>query len=95
MQALELTRFTLDPAREQEFLASRPQVLAGLRKLPGFVDATLARVDERTWVDVLVWESRAHAEAALEQAPSIPELAPVFELPEELLACEHADLVDA
>jgi heme-degrading monooxygenase HmoA len=93
MQALELTRFTLDPAREHELLATRPQVLARLRKLPGFVEATLARVDERTWVDVILWESRAHAEAAIEQAPSIPELAPAFALPEQLLACEHADLV--
>ena len=96
MQALELVRCTVKPGAEDAFVRARPKAIEALRaRCPGLVDGHLARVDDTTWVDVLVWESREQALAAAEKAPQVPEVAEWFGVIDEVLAMEHAEVVHA
>jgi len=93
--ALELVRFTVKPENEAAFLESRPRLVEILRTFPGFVDAHLGRLEAATWVDVVFWESRELAEQAGARALEDPELAPLFALIDQVLAFEHADIVQS
>jgi heme-degrading monooxygenase HmoA len=59
---------------EEEMLNRRPALEAGVReKLPGLLDIRLVRLDDGTYLDVLRWESRESADAAIEKFAEIPE----------------------
>ena len=59
---------------EEEMIARRPALEAVVReRLPGLLDIPLVRLDDGTYRDVLRWESRAAADAAVDQFASIPE----------------------
>ena len=59
---------------EEEMIARRPTLEAAVReRLPGLLDIRLVRLDDGTYLDVLRWESRAAADAAVDQFASIPE----------------------
>lgn len=59
---------------EDEMAARRPVLEAAVKeRLPGLLDIRLVRLDDGTYLDVLRWESRAAADAAVEQFASIPE----------------------
>lgn len=45
---------------------------------PGLVSEQLVRLDERTWMDLIVWDTRETADTAAERAPQIPEAAAYF-----------------
>jgi len=61
---VELVRFRVAPGREEAFVAGREAAIEGLRSMPGLLSATLARADDGTWVDVVLWRSREEALAA-------------------------------
>ena len=59
---------------EEEVAARRPALEAAVvERLPGLLEIRLVRLDDGTYLDVLRWESRAAADAAVEQFGSIPE----------------------
>lgn len=59
---------------EEEMLRRRPALEAGVReKLPGLLDICLIRLDDGTYLDVLQWESREAADAAIERFAEVPE----------------------
>jgi heme-degrading monooxygenase HmoA len=59
---------------EEEMLARRPALEDGvMRKLPGLLDIKLVRLEDGTYLDVLRWESREAADAAIELFPSVAE----------------------
>jgi heme-degrading monooxygenase HmoA len=59
---------------EEEMLARRPALEDGvMRKLPGLLDMELVRLEDGTYLDVLRWESREAADAAIELFPSVAE----------------------
>jgi heme-degrading monooxygenase HmoA len=59
---------------EEEMLRRRPALEAGVReKLPGLLDIRLIRLDDGTYLDLLRWESREAADAAIERFAEIPE----------------------
>ncbi len=94
MAALEMARFRVAPEHEHDMREKRRAAIAALRRVcPGLVSEQLARVDERTWMDLIVWETRAAAEAAAEKALEIPEAAAYFGTLEEVVAMEHAEIV--
>lgn len=94
MEALEIARFRVSPEREVEMQEKRETAVEALRReCPGLVSAQLARLDDRTWLDLFVWTSREAAEAAAARAPEIPEAAAYFATLAEVLTMEHADLV--
>jgi heme-degrading monooxygenase HmoA len=59
---------------EEEVITRRPALEAAVRKqLPGLLEIRLVRLDDGTYLDILRWESRAAADAAIEQLASLPE----------------------
>jgi hypothetical protein len=59
---------------EEEMLSRRPALEAGVReKLPGLLEIRLVRLDDGTYLDVLRWESREAADAAIEKFAKVPE----------------------
>jgi heme-degrading monooxygenase HmoA len=59
---------------EEEMLSRRPALEAGVReRLPGLLDIRLVRLDDGTYLDVLRWESREAADAAIEKFAEVPE----------------------
>jgi hypothetical protein len=92
---MELVRFRVTPGREEAFVAGRDAALAGLRTVPGMLSATLARADDGTWIDVILWASKEDAmaaDAAL-QAGTLP--GPVLEWAsaiEEVESMTHAQV---
>ncbi len=94
MSTMELARFTVDPARAGAMLAARPAMVAELREhCPGFRGLWLTRLDERTWLDVVEWDTREAAEAAMAKVMDLPGCRAVFDHIDEVLAMEHADVV--
>lgn len=64
-QAVELVMFTVRPGEEEEFVAERPAMLAAMRsRFTGLEHAYLARRDDGSWLDIVIWTSREEAEAA-------------------------------
>lgn len=59
---------------EEQMLSRRPTLEAGVReKLPGLLDIRLVRLDDGTYLDVLRWESREAADAAIEKFAEVSE----------------------
>jgi heme-degrading monooxygenase HmoA len=59
---------------EEEMLSRRPALEAGVReKLPGLLEIRLVRLDDGSYLDVLRWESREAADAAIEKFAEVPE----------------------
>ena len=95
MKALELARFTVDPAVAEDMLATRPDLVAELRQhCRGFRRLYLSRLDERTWLDVVEWEDRQAAEEAAETVMSLPACKRMFSYIENVVSMEHAEVVD-
>ncbi len=94
MTTLEITRFTVDPASVPAMMAAR-QALAGAiaEHCPGFQGLQLARLDERTWVDVVQWESPEAARAAEKAVMQLPECQAMFVLIEQVVSMEHGEML--
>jgi heme-degrading monooxygenase HmoA len=59
---------------EEEMLSRRPALEARVKeKLPGLLDIRLVRLDDGTYLDILRWESREAADAAMEKFAEVPE----------------------
>jgi hypothetical protein len=62
---LRITRLRTDPDNVTEMPARRYEVLAAVSAAVGGLDDTrLARIDNRTWSDLLTWDTREHLGAA-------------------------------
>jgi hypothetical protein len=61
----ELASFTVREGEEASLVAERPQMIAALgRAFPGLLGAWLAKRDDGSWIDVILWHSREEAEHA-------------------------------
>jgi heme-degrading monooxygenase HmoA len=71
---VEVVHAKVRDGAEQELLRRRPALEAGVReKLPGLLDIRLVRLDDGTYLDVLRWESREAADAAISRFAEVPE----------------------
>jgi hypothetical protein len=81
---------------EDEMLKRRPVLEAAVRdKLPGLLDIRLVRLDDGTFLDVLRWESREAADAAVEEFAEIPEAGEIHGFLSESLAHHRGELAVA
>ena len=64
-ETIEGVRFTVRPDAEEAVRA----------EFPGKLRARLAKVDETTWLELIVWTSREAAQRATEKAHDIPAVA--------------------
>jgi heme-degrading monooxygenase HmoA len=78
---------------EEEMLNRRPALEAGVRKkLPGLLDIRLVRLDDGTYLDVLRWESREAADAAIELFAKVPEAGEIHSFLSEDLAHHRGEV---
>lgn len=94
MAVLRLDQFTIDPVDTGELLTRHAALVAAARDaFPGLIEVHLAKVDDRTWLDVWRWDSLASAQAAVAGAPAIPEAAAAFSVTKNIIV-EFAEVVD-
>ena len=88
---LEMVTMTVRPENAEAFLALRDAAMAAIReRYPDLQRATLIRVDEQQWVDLVEWASPEQAHAAAEQAPAIGSVAQWLALIEAVQDMRHA-----
>jgi hypothetical protein len=93
MEAFELARFRVDPSKAESLRQAWPRAVDSIStRFPGLLEANLARLDERTWMDVWRWESAAAAGAATKGAHEVPQAAAYFGLIDEFMAMDHAEI---
>lgn len=94
MLTVELTRFRVDPAREQELLRTRPLMLADFHAdRAGFVEARLVRLPDNEWLDIVVWETSEDYAASRAKGPNLPGIAAFFASIGELISSEEGTLL--
>ena len=93
-ELLELSRFRVNEASEDEFLASYPACARALEDFQGFRGVSLAKLDDATYVFVGTWAKREHCEAAMEKAMKIEAISAFLAHISEDISMEYGDLVD-
>jgi hypothetical protein len=69
----ELATFTVRTGEEASLVDERPQMIAALsRTFPGVLGAWLAKRDDGSWVDVILWHSREEAAHAAKHVDGVP-----------------------
>lgn len=86
-------RATVDPANVERLLEVRPKAIAQAQAVcPALVRAELARLDEQTWLDILVWSAADGAEQLMARAGEAPLLGEMHGLIGEVLAEDLAEI---
>ncbi len=68
-------------------LRLRPAFVAAVKAhYPELLDATLVRLDDGTWLDIVRWKTRRSAEEAAAEAGHIPEAAAMMALIDEMIS---------
>jgi heme-degrading monooxygenase HmoA len=92
----EVVHARVRPGAEQEMLSRRPELEAGVReKLPGLLEIRLVRLEDGSYLDVLRWESRAAADAAIERFAEVPEAGEIHAFLTETLAHHRGEVAPA
>jgi hypothetical protein len=69
----ELAAFTVREGEEASLVDERPQMIEAVsRTFPGLLGAWLARRDDGSWVDVILWHSREEAVHAAKHVDGVP-----------------------
>jgi hypothetical protein len=90
---LELATFTVRDGEETAMLAERPAMIAALHQaFPGLLAAWLTKRDDGAWLDVILWRTRAEAEAAAEHVADVPEAKAWFRHIAESHGLEHLEV---
>ncbi|MEX1141014.1 MAG: antibiotic biosynthesis monooxygenase [Thermoleophilaceae bacterium] len=94
MAAIEIARFRVKDGAEEQMLAERPAMVDAMRRrFPTYRESFLTKLDDGRWMDVVVWEDRAEAEAAAEGAYAYPEIVEWFRhLEDGGFEFEYADI---
>ncbi len=91
----ELASFTVQDGHEAALLADRPAMINALQQtFPGLLAAWLTKRDDGSWVDVILWRTRAESEAAAEQVDAVPEAKAWFRHIGESQGLQHAEVAD-
>jgi hypothetical protein len=95
-QTFEFATFTVRDGEEQALLAERPAMVDALaERFPGLLAAWLTKQDDGTWVDVILWQSRAAAEDAAAHVEEVAQARNWFSHIETSLGLRHADVLHA
>lgn len=93
--AIEIARFRVHDGAEEKMLAERSAMVEAIRRhYPAHEDAYLTKLDDGTWMDVVLWSDRKAAEAAAVGAYDYPEVAAWFRHTAEVISFEYADVHD-
>lgn len=92
---LELARFRPSDGQEEAMLASRPAFLeAAMEHFDGLKSVHLVKLDDGTYVDVAVWETREQCQLAAESCMNHPAVADFLSHCGEELGIETGEIVD-
>lgn len=90
---VEMARFVVKPGCEDAMLAERPAMVMAARKhFPAHRDAYLCKLDDGTWIDIVLWSDREQAEAAAEGFYEYPDINDWFRHIERVVSFEYADV---
>ncbi len=93
---IELARFTVDDDAVTQLVAERSAMVQALReRFPGCLAAYLTREDDGSWLDVVLWRSRAEAEEAARLVNSVPACAAWFRHIAKSSGLRHVEVVAA
>ena len=91
--AVELARFASED--EAGMLATRGAAMAAIKAAyPGMIRAILTRMDDGSYLDIVLWESRQDAEAAVAGMAQLPDCAVWLGSIERVLSFEHGEVID-
>ncbi|MEV6374317.1 hypothetical protein FXF53_14490 [Micromonospora sp. WP24] len=94
MPTVELTRFRVDPARENDLLQARPQMLADFQAdRAGFIEARLVRLPNDEWLDIVLWETPEDFAASRAKGANLPGIAAFFDAIGALVSAEEGTSV--
>ncbi|MEU6202755.1 antibiotic biosynthesis monooxygenase [Micromonospora musae] len=94
MPTVELTRFRVDPARENDLLQARPQMLADFQAdRSGFIEARLVRLPNDEWLDIVLWESPEDFAESRAKGANLPGIAAFFDAIGALISAEEGTSV--
>jgi hypothetical protein len=90
---IEIARFTVNDGAEEAMLAERPAMVEAVRRAyPSHRDAYLTKLEDGSWMDVVVWGDRREALEAAEGFYEHPEIARWFRHVDELTGFEYGDI---
>jgi hypothetical protein len=93
--AFELAAFTVRDGAEAAMLAERPAMIEALRQaFPGLLAAWLTKRDDGSWLDVILWRTRAEAEIAAKHVNDVPEAKAWFRHIADSHGVQHVDIAD-
>lgn len=73
---MELARFTVKAAEEERFLSEREAVrLAAKEHFKGFLDETLVKLEDGSYLSIWTWERREDCDRAMGQVEDVPVVA--------------------
>jgi hypothetical protein len=91
----ELAHFSVRDGEEEALVAERPAMVTALREaFPGALAAWLAKQEDGTWLDVILWRSLDEARDAAERIDSVPEARSWFHHIDQSHGLRHAEVVD-
>jgi len=91
---VRIHRYSVDPADFDELIVRRAALVDAMRtKHPGLAETRLIKLDDSTYIETWRWDSAEQMEAALEDAPSFPEVAAAMSLVRDRSA-EDGEIVD-
>ena len=89
----ELATFSVRGGEETSLVAERPQMIAALRRaFPGLLGAWLAKGDDGSWVDMILWHSREEAEHAAKHVNGVPAANAWFQYIAESYGLQHVEV---
>lgn len=95
-QVFEHAAFTVRDGHQQALLDERQGMIGALRRaFPGLVSAWLARREDGSWLDVILWETREAAEYSAKHVTEVPEAAAWFAHIDESRGIEHLEVLRA
>jgi hypothetical protein len=93
-QVFEHASFTVRDGHQQALLDERQTMIGALRRtFPGLVSAWLARREDGSWLDVILWENREAAEYSATHVTEIPEAVAWFAHIDKSLGIEHLEVL--
>jgi hypothetical protein len=94
MTDIRVHRYQVEPARRDEFLARRAELIAAMRtKHPGLIETRLIDLGDSNYIDTWRWNSSAEMEAAFADRANIPEVPAAMSLTQNASA-DDGSLID-
>jgi hypothetical protein len=91
----ELASFTIRAGHEAALLEERPAMIDALqRAFPGALAAWLTKRNDGSWLDVILWRTRAEAEAAAAEVHTVAAARAWFGHIAQSQGIEHVEVAD-